>query len=115
VIAPIPVPSCHGLDSTLDPGQKLDLFVQCLVRVCFADHDEMQLVLLQQLTQRLVAVQIIGQEGHLPRGKSLCIAFYPALDGLLLAVLPIMSILQRLEFRIQGDHMFLSRRDQQGS
>jgi len=57
----------------------------------------MHLVLPQQLTEGLVAMQIIGQDRHLPRLKALRIALYPAFDGLLFAVLFLVTVLWRNE------------------
>ena len=53
----------------------------------------MHLVLLQPLTERLVAMQIIGQDRHLPGLEALRIALYPSFDSLQFAVLFLVAVL----------------------
>jgi hypothetical protein len=72
----------------------------------------MHLVLEESLTERLVAMQIIGQDRHLPWLKVLCITLYPSFDGLLFAVLLFVTVLWHHKLWIQAEHLLLSGRTQ---
>jgi hypothetical protein len=74
----------------------------------------MHLVLQKSLTERLMTMQIIGQDRHLPGLKVLRIAVYPSFDGLLFAVLFVVTVLWRNELWIQADHLLLIGRTQDG-
>jgi hypothetical protein len=47
-----------------------------------------------------MAMQIVSQDRHLPWLEALCIALYPSFDGLLFAVLFLVTILGDNELRI---------------
>jgi len=111
-VAARPATGGHGLHSTFDSGQKLNLLIQGLVRILFAGHNEMHLVFGQQFTKRLMTMQIIAHGRHLPGLKPFGIALHPTFDGLLLAVLLVVSILRGDELRLQSKHMLLSGRYQ---
>lgn len=74
--------------------------------VLLARQHEMQFVVQEKLTSRLMTMQIISQHRHTASGKTLCMTLYPALDRFLLAILLVMTILRSDEFRLQREDFF---------
>ena len=74
-----------------------------------AGHDEVHLLVQQELTQGLMAVQVIGQYRQLPLPKPLSIAVHPTFDRLLFTVLLVVPILRHDELRCQSKDVLVSR------
>ena len=89
----VPVAHRLGRDRPLHPLQQRQFGIEGDVRVGLAGQDKVHLVVQQQLADRLVRVQIIGQDAHAPGCKMPGMLRDPTLDGLLLTVLLFSPIL----------------------
>ena len=71
-----------------------------------ADEDEFTPLCQDPLAKRLVAIQIVTQQGRAPRREWPAPALQPARAGSELAVLFRLAVLRRDEFRRQGETAF---------
>jgi len=82
------------------------------MRVWFAGHDAVQVQVTQQRAEGLLTVQVIRQDRDLQGLEAGGVAFNPAFDGRLLAVLFGGAVLRGDEFRFQRDALRIAGRHQ---
>ena len=86
-------------------GQGAAPFIQDFVAIRLADKDEVELLVQEQLAQRLIAVQIIAQQRHLTRLELISLTFDPPFSRHPFAVLLPGSILRGDVLRGQANHL----------
>ena len=84
-------------------SQQLDFLIEGWVGVWFAGEDEVPVLRQDQLAERLMAVEIIPQQGHAACREGFGVALEPALGHPQLTILLLATILRPHEFRLQGD------------
>ena len=90
------------------------LFIHRRMGLRLAGENEMHLMCQEQFAGGLMTMQIVSQDRHIPWRKAPSMAGHPTLDGPLLTVLFLVTILRRDELWLQADHMLLLRRTQDG-
>ena len=83
----------HGDTAYL--AQQFDFLIQRRVRVRFAGEDEVTVQLGDQLTERLMTVEIIAQQGQRAGGEAAGVPLQPALSRPQLTILFLAAILRR--------------------
>jgi len=118
-ISPVLVP-LTGPDTLLALGhraelvQQGDLLVQGGMRIGLAGQDEVQVMLQEQFTERLVTVQVVGQDCHLPSCETNGVAQNPTVGGIAFAILFVGPLLGDDELRFQHQHFLFAWLRQDG-